>query len=268
MIRLLKLELLKAKPAKFFWVLFIIFAAILISIPFGVIGLGEKLVTFLPQDFKLDNINFFFDWQDIWQNITFSFQYVSYFFLNALVIIHVAREFSLKTARQNVIDGLSKSQFALSKIYFILFMALGLTILTTLLCLIFGAIFSPSMPIGMMFENVEFIFGYFIHLVQSMTFGMLLAVLIRRPGIAVVVSFGYYWFDLLASSIVTFPLKSPFLGSLFPVKSQFGIIDSPFLKFGLMKVNTDLNLNALAISIGWIALQCFVSHWLIKKRNL
>ncbi|MGB1032035.1 MAG: hypothetical protein ACPGWM_05450 [Flavobacteriales bacterium] len=268
MIRLLKLELLKARPAKFFWVLLILYGLILISIPFGVLGLGDWLVTFLPPEYNFENINLFFDWQDIWQNMTFLMQFSTYFFLNALVIIHVAREFSLKTARQNVIDGMSKAQFVWSKVYFIVFMALILTFLVFGLCALFAALESPSMPFDMMIENIHFIPAYFVHLLQSMSFAMLVAVLIRKPGIAVVVSFGYIWFDLLMSAFFRFEFNLPILGSMFPVYSQYSLIDSPFLKFFLSKVNTSIEPQALIISIGWIIANIALSHLIVSKRNL
>ena len=268
MIRLLKLELLKAKPAKFFWVLLVLYGLILFSIPLGVLGLGDWLATFLPQEYNFDNINFFFDWQDIWQNMTFLMQFSTYFFLNALVIIHVAREFSLKTARQNVIDGLSKAQFVWSKVYFILFMAFMLTLLVFGLCIIFATIESPALSFEMMIENIHFIPAYFVHLLQSMTFAMLLAVLIRKPGIAVVVSFGYIWFDLLLSAFFRFEFDLPLLGSMFPVYSQYSLIDSPFLKFILSEVNTSVEPGALMISIGWIIANVAISHRIVHKRNL
>ncbi|NQX90952.1 MAG: hypothetical protein HRT74_02230 [Flavobacteriales bacterium] len=268
MIRLLKLELLKARPAKFFWILLGIYGAILISIPIGVIGLGEKLSSLLPNEYQLSNMHLFFDFQDIWQNITFLLSYITYFFLNALIIIFVAREFSLKTARQNVIDGLSKSEFVWGKVIFITFLALMVSILVFLIALIFGLILSPSVPFDLMIDTLDFIPVYFLHVLQSLSFGMFLAVLIRRPGIAVVVSFGYYWFDLLASAIVKFPLGSPILGNMFPISSQLNLIPSPFLKFVLLKTETSPDPMSIAISLGWIVLQFAFCFWFVKKRNL
>ncbi|MEO0404721.1 MAG: hypothetical protein AAF193_07615, partial [Bacteroidota bacterium] len=254
--------------AKFFWILLGIYGAILVSIPVGVIGLGEKLASLLPREYQLSNMHLFFDFQDIWQNITFLLSYITYFFLNALIIIFVAREFSLKTARQNVIDGLSKSEFVWGKVIFVCFLALMVTILVFLIALISGAILSPSLPFHLMVETLDFIPVYFIHVLQSLSFGMFLAVLIRRPGIAVVVSFGYYWFDLLMSAIVKFPLDLPFLGSLFPVYSQLNLIPSPFLKFVMMKTETSPDPVSMLISIGWIIAHFAFCFWFVKKRNL
>ncbi|MDA0883272.1 MAG: hypothetical protein O2984_08160, partial [Bacteroidetes bacterium] len=143
MIRLIQLEWLKAKPARFFWVLLLLFMALMISVPISVQGLSDWIIkNFLPENLKLDNVNLFYDFQDIWQNFTFVFQYFTVF-LGALIIIHVAREFSLKTARQNIIDGLSKSEFVWSKVLFIAFIALIVTLFVAVLALIFGTLFSP-----------------------------------------------------------------------------------------------------------------------------
>ena len=75
MIRLIQLEWLKAKPARFFWVLLLLFMALMISVPISVQGLSDWIIkNFLPENLKLDNVNLFYDFQDIWQNFTFVFQ--------------------------------------------------------------------------------------------------------------------------------------------------------------------------------------------------
>src|SRR5690606_20889818 len=56
-----------------------------------------------------------FDFVDIWQNmawITFLFKYILAF----MVIISICQEFSLRTVRQNMIDGLSRKEYIVSKV--------------------------------------------------------------------------------------------------------------------------------------------------------
>jgi len=268
MIRLIQLEWLKAKPARFFWVLLLLFMALMISVPISVQGLSDWIIkNFLPENLKLDNVNLFYDFQDIWQNFTFVFQYFTVF-LGTLIIIHVAREFSLKTARQNIIDGLSKSEFVWSKVLFIGFIALLVTLFVALLALIFGTLFSPPVGTSLMFENVHFLGAYFIHLVQDMLFAMFVAMLIRKPGIAVVVYLFYAWLESFAYLVIKHGLGWDLLAKLLPNAATKGLIHTPMYKYVLQPVQTFIAWEDLAISLGYIGVFITLSLWMMKKRDL
>jgi ABC-2 type transport system permease protein len=268
MIRLIQLEWLKAKPARFFWILLLIYMALLISVPISVQGLSDWIIrNFLPENLALDNVNLFYDFQDIWQNFTFVFQYFSVF-LGTLIIIHVAREFSLKTARQNIIDGLSKSEFVWSKVLFIAFIAALITLFVALLALLFGALFSPSVGTSLMFENVHFLGAYYLHLVQDMLFAMFIAMLVRRPGIAVVVYLFYAWLESFAHLVIKHALGWDLVAKLLPNTATKGMIHTPMYKYVLQPVQTYVAWEDLAISVGYIGIFIFLSMWMMKRRDL
>src|SRR4029078_2195298 len=78
-----------------------------------------------------------FDFTDIWQNLGWLatiFKWIPAF----VVIISVTLEYSQKTIKQNIIDGLSKKEFLLSKLSLVVFISIGSALLLFLLGLFLG----------------------------------------------------------------------------------------------------------------------------------
>ena len=118
MLRLLKIEFLKVKNTTYFWVFFSLFLAFLLSVPIFsksfldyLAEQGEKLM-----GMEINSLPFF-DFVDIWQNLTFLYKFLS--LLPAfIIVISVSNEYRYGTIKQNVIDGLSRNELLLSKLLF------------------------------------------------------------------------------------------------------------------------------------------------------
>jgi ABC-2 type transport system permease protein len=112
---IVKNELLKSVHRLAFWVVFIVFA----------FGTGmEYIETYLRAQAGRSS----FALPDAWQQILGNDPEPLYIFAGVLLILLVANEFTWRTARQNVIDGLSKEQFFVGKVLlipFIVFLFLG-----------------------------------------------------------------------------------------------------------------------------------------------
>ena len=83
-----------------------------------------------------------FDFVDIWQNLGWLatlFKYIPAF----VVIISVTLEYSQKTIKQNIIDGLSKKEFLLSKVALVFAISIGSALLLLFLGLFLGLLYSP-----------------------------------------------------------------------------------------------------------------------------
>ena len=97
-----------------------------------------------------------FDFVDIWQNLAWPatvFKWIPAF----VVIISVTLEYSQKTIKQNIIDGLSKREFLLSKLALVTIISLGSALLLFLLGLFLGLLYSPVKDFASIVENLEFI---------------------------------------------------------------------------------------------------------------
>jgi len=118
MIRLLKIEFKKIMTYKIFWILIGLYFLFLIL---GIL-MAEFMINSIVNDMNrhlpipIPHVTiYFFPW--IWQNITYfaTFRYVL-IFPAIIIIILITTEFTYRTIRQNVINGLNKSEILISKL--------------------------------------------------------------------------------------------------------------------------------------------------------
>ena len=82
----------------------------------------------------------------------------------------IANEYSYGTLKQNLIDGMSKKEFLLSKVYTILVFSLVSTILVFVISLILGLKYSSFTEMGIIFSDLEYLFAYFLKHVAFFSF--------------------------------------------------------------------------------------------------
>ncbi|MBO6631757.1 MAG: ABC transporter permease, partial [Psychroserpens sp.] len=137
MLRLLQLELQKLLLNRASKVL--IFISFIL--PFFVIILSSLRINFFGL-FVLELGHYgVFNFPIVWHITTFFAAQFKFFF--AIVVVSmIGNEYSNKTIKQNLIDGLSKKEFILSKFYTILFFSAVATIIIFLICLLIGLYYS------------------------------------------------------------------------------------------------------------------------------
>ena len=158
MLRLLEIEWLKLRRYKAFWILLIL------SLVFSS-GWNYFLANNI-RDNKINNASQNpvarmlpnpFDLPGTWQMVC----YVNSFFLLALgilMILLLTNEYNFRTNRQNIIDGLSRTEFAVSKLLIMFLLAFLVTAVTLVTIIVVGK--SVSDASKNLWENSYFI-GYF-----------------------------------------------------------------------------------------------------------
>src|SRR3954447_19389424 len=113
MFQLLKVEWMKVKNYRTFWVLSVLY---LVSV-FGVNYISYQVWDARPKSNSMPTavIGTPFDFPDVWHVVSFTASFLM-FMLGLLVIISFTNEYSYKTHRQNIIDGWSRKEFILVKI--------------------------------------------------------------------------------------------------------------------------------------------------------
>ena len=275
MLRLLQLELQKLWLNKTSRVL--IFISFIL--PFTVLVLSS---------IKIDFFGFFtlelgelgiFNFPIIWHITTFFASYFKFFF--AIVVVSmIGNEYSNKTLKQNLIDGLSKKEFILSKFYTIIFFSLAATILIGLATFFIGLYYSSYTEINIIFREVEFLLAYFIKLVGFFSLCLFFGMLLKRSAFALAFLFVLYivewlifWgaFEVLGSADSAFKVKN-----YMPLESMYKLIDQPIQRIVMTKFPDKAELgydyavhfSEIAIVLGWTALFIFLSYRLLKKRDL
>ncbi|MEE9407217.1 MAG: ABC transporter permease subunit [Polaribacter sp.] len=277
MLRLLTIEFLKLKHNTASKVLSIIYFGLLTSIAL------IAAIKFEFGDFKLHFAEMgIFNFPYIWHFNTYVASILKFFLLLVIVSMMV-NEYSYKTLKQNLIDGLSKKEFILSKFYAVVAFALASTVFVFIISLTLGLFYSDYNELSIITSDLEYILAFFIKLVGFFSFGLFLGILVKRSAFAVGAMLIWYiieWviFGVLgwkfvswetAQSIKNFlPLESMMNlikepGSrLGPVKSAAGMIGQTFTKSYAVEFFTIL------IVATWTFIFIYLSFALLKKRDL
>ncbi|MFK7972251.1 MAG: ABC transporter permease subunit [Bacteroidia bacterium] len=271
MLKLISLEFYKLRNTRYFWILSGLFVVLLIAVPVGVHEFMDYLTSKGENIFDLPvkpNEIPLFDFVDIWQNFTWMYRFFS-LFLGYTVIISICNEYSYGTVKQNVIDGLSRVQFLMSKVGFIVALSLTMTLIATLVLLCLGFLWSPVQGMSFITHNIEFMGAYFLHLVGFQLFCMTMAFLIKRSGIVIaIMTFYIYMVESIGAAIIEFALERPFLANLLPVRALGKIIPNPFGKYMLLEAQDYIGWGDLGILLLYIGIFAGLSYWLVNKRDL
>ena len=181
MLHLLKLEWLKVKNYRAFW----IFLALYIIGLFSINWTAYQFQSEIKKSGAPVNI-FPYDFPAVYQTIAWVSSWLLYF-PGMLMILVITNEYNYKTHRQNIIDGLTRQQFIIAKILFGLVIALVTTLTCFLIALYFGSSYSSSFS----FNGIEYIGYSFIQTLCYLFVAMILAVFMRRSGLAMAVFFLY-----------------------------------------------------------------------------
>ena len=219
-----------------------------------------------------------FNFPIIW-HITTYFSDLFKFFFAIVVVSMIGNEYSNKTLKQNLIDGLSKKEFILSKFYVIVFFSLISTLIIFIISLILGLIYSSYNEFSIIIQQMEFLVAYFVKLVGFFSFCLFLGVLAKRSAFAL----AFLFVDLILEWIVLglIAWKSSYeiaqkVQNFFPLTSMSNLIKQPFQRVAMTKFpsNTDISydyavyFDNIIIVILWTLIFIFSSYKLLKKRDL
>lgn len=223
MLKLLKIEWLKLRHYRTFWVLGILYMISVFAA--GYIGYRIERNT-LDQSKELKMIaGTSFSFPDVWQSVSWLSSLLV--FLPALLIVtFVTNEFVYKTHRQNIIDGWSRSQFISVKILLVILLAIASTIMVFLTSVIIGLMGDRSFSL----EDVQYVGYYFVQAVSYNSLALLCAVLLKRTGLALGIFLAYaYFLENLVGNLLNWKIEAR-PGNYLPLNSTDNLIPFPFIK--------------------------------------
>lgn len=278
MLRLLSIELHKLKYNK---------SAKVISIVYFI------LITFIALiasvEFKFGDFNFRIADQGI-----FNFPFIWHFntwiagilklFLAIVIVSMMANEYSNRTLKQNLIDGLSKKEFVISKFLTVVLFSFVSTLFVFIVSLILGLIFSDYNEIGIIFSDTEYLLAYFINLVAFFSFCLFIGILLKKSAFAL--GFLLIW-SIIEGIIYGFLKWEMFKNTnladnimqLFPLASMSNLIKEPFSRLGAVQsaasqlgeaLDKDYSVQIITVLIVliWTCLFVYGSYAILKKRDL
>ncbi|AUC15601.1 ABC transporter permease [Tenacibaculum sp. SZ-18] len=282
MLRLLNIEFHKLKHNRASRVLSIIYFGLLTSI---------ALIAAIK--FDIGPIKFHLAEQGIF-NFPYIWHFNTYvaamfkFFLLLVIVSMMANEYSYKTLKQNLIDGLSKKEFILSKFYTVILFAGVSVLFVFLVSLILGFIYSDFNEFSIIFSDLEYLFAFFIKLIGFFSFGLFLGILIKRSAFAVagmivwsiiegLVKLYFLWIfkDFKDGALV----KANEAMQFFPLEAMSNLIKEPLSRLGAVKSvakqigenfvkDYSVQITDIFIVLIWTAIFIYLSYYLLKKRDL
>ncbi|HLV92056.1 MAG TPA: ABC transporter permease [Aequorivita sp.] len=278
MLRLLNIELQKirynrsAKVISIIYFVLITFIALIASIEFNFGNFHFRVA-----DQGIFNFPF------IWHFNTYMAAILK-LFLAVVIVSMMSNEYSYRTLKQNLIDGLSKKEYVLSKFLMVLLFAGVSTLFIFVVSLILGLMFSDYNEIGIIFSGLQYIGAYFLKLVAFFSFCLFLGVLVKRSAFALGFLIVWQIVEWLAYGLMKWQVfkdseVADKISIVFPLNAMANLIKEPFSRLGaIQSAATQLGesftktyqvgyLNVLIVLI-WTALFIYWSYALLKRRDL
>ncbi len=281
MLRLLTIEFHKLKHNRASKILSIIYFGLLTSIALiAVIKFDIGPVKFHLAEMGIFNFPY------IWHFNTYIASILK-FFLLLVIVSMMANEYSYKTLKQNLIDGLSKKEFILSKFYTVIAFAFTSTFFVFVVSLILGIFYSDYNEFAIIVSDLKYLVAFFIKLVGFFSLGLFFGILVKRSAFAV------------GAIVVWFIIESMFKGYLFwtfregnnisekvdsimqflPLEAMTNLIKEPFSRLGAVKSvanqigetftkSYDVSIYSVIIVSVWTFIFIYLSYALLKKRDL
>ncbi|MEM1338034.1 MAG: ABC transporter permease [Bacteroidota bacterium] len=223
----------------------------------------------------------------------FNFPYIWHFntfvtaifklFLAIVIVSMMANEYSNKTIKQNLIDGLSKKEFILSKFLTVISFAGISTLFVFTVSMILGLVYSDYNEFAIIFSDLEFLVAFFVKLVGFFSFCLFLGIFVKRSAFALGFLILWQIFEgfvrgMLRWKVLDATATDTVMG-FFPLNAMFNLIKEPFTRLSAVQnvanqIGEDFELNyhvhwyEILIVFGWTAIFIYLSYALLKKRDL
>ena len=223
-----------------------------------------------------------FNFPYIWHFNTFITAFFK-LFLAIVIVSMMANEYSNKTIKQNLIDGLSKKEFILSKFLTVIAFALISTVFVFAVSMILGLIYSDYNELSIIFSDLEFLLAFFVKLVGFFSFCLFLGMLVKRSAFALGFLILWQVFEGFVRGMIRWRLfdadTTDAVMAFFPLNAMYNLIKEPFSRLSAVQsvanqIGEEIALDyhvqwyEIAIVLGWTAIFIYLSYALLKKRDL
>ncbi len=269
MLRLLQLEWLKLKPNATFRVFVLLY---LLALPlFFPIGLFMDF----PKEFSILSI---YSFPDVWSFAGYLGSWLTFFCFGFLGVLMITNEYAFKTLRQNIMTGLTRSEFLASKLIMFGAISLFATIYYCIVVLGYGYSNTDFIINSKVLEQTYLIPSYFLQCFGYMCVGFFIGFLVKRSGLAVFLLLFYTFFiENIFRQVIHFNIAPGPLVNYYPMNSLEDLVPLPLrqLKFAQNQAwqrdNVEFLLTqteAILVSSCWIGIIIGMIYLILKRRDL
>ncbi len=209
-----------------------------------------------------------FNFPYIWHFNTFITAFFK-LFLAIVIVSMMANEYSNKTIKQNLIDGLSKKEFILSKFLTVVSFALVSTLFVFIVSLILGLAYSDYNELSIIFSDLEFLLAFFVKLLGFFSFCLFLGILVKRSAFALGFLILWQIFEGFMRGMIRWRLfdgdTTDMVMGFFPLNAMWNLVKEPFTRLGAVqsvasqigeKFDLDYHVHwyEILIVLGWTAI--------------
>jgi ABC-2 type transport system permease protein len=212
---------------------------------------------------------------EVWQNVTFfaSIRYVL-IFPAIIVMILITNEFTNKTIRQNIVNGMSRQEFLISKLQFIVLLSLVITIFLTLFIIILGISNSDDQQMKLIWQGLVFIPVFYLQVIAFMIYAFFFGFMMRNTGLAIAL---FTLYALIIEPVVYFILKIPFLqpnhiSQWLPVNVVIRLVEYPAIQMlhNVMRLDLQVGVNPVHCLVAFLYAVAMIGivFWAMMKKDL
>lgn len=224
----------------------------------------------------------------------FNFPYIWHFntyvaallklFLAIVIVSMMANEYSYGTLKQNLIDGLSKKEFILSKFLTVVLFAFCSTIFVFVMSLILGLCFSSYTEFGIIFTDLDYLLAFFVKLTGFFSFCLFLGILVKRSAFALGFLLVWSIIEGILKGILVFKIfpdsnTGYYITQFLPLEAMSNLIIEPFSRLSVIRsIGTQIGVEntkdygvhylSILIVLVWTFLFIYFSYKLLKNRDL
>ncbi|MDD2279457.1 MAG: ABC transporter permease [Bacteroidales bacterium] len=234
-------------------------------------------ISLTTQGIRIDKV---FQFPHVWNTLAWIASWFN-LLLGILAILLVSNEFQFKTFRKHIIDGLSRNEILLSKLFVFTLLAAYTMILVFISGILFGIAKSPTFSINDFIQGLPYLPVLFIQSLGYMLLGMLMAFLFKNSAFSII-AFLLYFFPVepiirafMSDGVAAFmPAKT--IANLTPMPDFVGISLSDIIQIsngsssleamGIGSESLPLLVTTL-IAIGYCLLFGLVTKLIVDHKN-
>jgi ABC-2 type transport system permease protein len=267
LLHLLKIDLKKLTNYRTFW---IVGGLYFITLGFGAasgmefLKLLANLIEGFGQEINIDRIPLY-HFPDIWLNLIWHCGLLK-IVLGIMVVISVTNEYTYRTLRQNIIDGLSRSEFLLSKMLTNVLFSLASVLMIFVIGLVTGLIYSPEVSFKLVTSDLEFLIAYFLEIFFYLSFALMMGIVVQRSGLTIIL--------LLLAKVIEIIITSnidnyvPAIVPYFPLESIWNLIAFPLPRYAFQEIRDFIDPLTVSIVLVWTFIFNYISYLKLKRADI
>lgn len=260
--QLLSIEWIKVKKLKAAWIIILAYMVLLPVWMYAwnnIFGELNKGIPIFPSTKTL------WSFPTVWKFVTYAASYFN-LLLSVLIVILTANEFSNRTLRQHIIDGLSKQKVIAAKFLVVVGLAVFVTIYCFIISVTFGITQSETIDL---WSNIHYLGLFFVQSLCYFGFAFLLGILIQKSALSIILFYGY----IFVEAIVGLFLPSN-VYAWFPANNFSKLTPLPFFEtLSMQRVeNGELTVwpmyQNVIVSLVYLVLIYTIAYLRLKRKDL